>query len=84
METLTLGERIVILRRRAGITQEHLARAIGIGQGDMWRIESGKTANPGWRRMVAIADALGVSLDTLAGRDNGYSPKFGGQGGDAA
>lgn len=67
MET-TLGERLVLFRKRAGLTQRQLAQKIDCAQSDLWRIESGTVQDPHWSRMVALAEALDVSLDALAGK----------------
>ena len=68
METLTVGERIAVLRKRRGLKQRELAAMVKMAQADLWRLENNHTKNPHWLRMVAFADALDVNLDTLAGR----------------
>lgn len=52
------------LRLRQGMTQEALAEAAGIDLTYLQRIERG-TANPSIRRVVAVADALGVAPPRL-------------------
>jgi transcriptional regulator with XRE-family HTH domain len=53
------------LRERHGRTQEALAHDADLSVAAYRRIERG-LANPGWTTVVAILDALGVSLGELA------------------
>ncbi len=64
----TLGERVRLLRTRQGTTTRAFCEATQMNQSDLWRIETGKTSNPHWLRVVRIGEVLGVSLDELAGR----------------
>jgi transcriptional regulator with XRE-family HTH domain len=61
---MTLGERIRQHREHAHISQAELARRIGISKNAMNAIEAGDT-DPRASRIVAIAQVLGVSTDTL-------------------
>ncbi len=45
-----------------GVTQEELARAVGISVPTYRRLERGQTANPKLRHLVNCAIALGVKL----------------------
>ncbi len=65
-----VGKIISKIRNERGLTQYRLAKMIGTPQSDMARIETGRTKNPTWQRMIRIADALDVSLDELAGRSS--------------
>lgn len=69
----TFGQRLKELRQESKITQEELAKAIGLSQ------TNGKTAvtkyennknEPEYYTLVKIADYLQVSLDYLLGRTN--------------
>lgn len=62
---LTLGEHIRINRMRLGMSQADLARKVGISKTAMNDIERGKTTDPKWSTVVAIAGQLGLKLDTL-------------------
>lgn len=53
-------------RKAAGMTQERLAKAIGVTHATLSRYESG-AINPPMYQFQAIADTLGVSLSELAG-----------------
>ena len=61
----TLGERIRHARTRYGMSQAELGRRIGISGTAINQIESGKTADPGVSRIIAIAKVLGISTDAL-------------------
>ena len=64
----TLGWRIRIARMRRDITQKDLARLVGISRTAMNQIEHGDIVDPRSSHLCKIADALGVSMDYLAGR----------------
>jgi transcriptional regulator with XRE-family HTH domain len=64
-----IGDRIRIERERYGMSQAELARRIEISKTAMNDIERGRTANPGVLHVVAIADTLHLSVDTLLGRE---------------
>ena len=61
---MPLGTRIRKAREHAHISQAELARRIGISSTAMNAIEGGHT-DPRASRIVAIAQVLGVSTDTL-------------------
>jgi len=63
---LTLGERIRIARTRLGMRQADLASKVGISKTAMNDIERGKTTDPKWSTVVAIAEHLGLQLEALA------------------
>jgi transcriptional regulator with XRE-family HTH domain len=60
------GARLAALRKAAGITQTAFAHEIGISQRMMAYYE-GPTAHPPANLLPAMAQALGVSVDTLLG-----------------
>ncbi len=59
-----IGRRIAEARKAAGLTQEQLAGQIGIASENLSRAERGRTILR-TRKLVAVVDALGVSLDDL-------------------
>jgi len=65
--TETLGQAVKRRRERAGITQSQLARRIDRVVVTVGNIEQGRTKDPGFRVMEAIATELGVSLDEFRG-----------------
>ncbi len=62
-----VGDRVKRARRDVGLTQAALAEAAGISDETISRIERG-AYEPAVSTMMALTDALGVSLDSLAGR----------------
>lgn len=64
-----LGENLLRARKRAGLTQAALAeKTHGVAkQTDVTRIESGATRKPGYEKVAALAQALGVDVGTLTG-----------------
>lgn len=63
----TLSERIYYVMNLEDVTQADLARATGLSTAVVSQIVSGKTKDPRLTNVMAIAKALGVSLDYLAG-----------------
>lgn len=59
----TIGTRIKNARRDANISQEELARRVGVSQGAIGHLESGRTRNT--HLLVRIASTLGVSAEWL-------------------
>lgn len=67
---------LLALRLSNGLTQQQLAERANVAEITIQNYESGRS-NPVPTRLLAIADVLGVSLDTLVGRDeNAFSPDF--------
>jgi transcriptional regulator with XRE-family HTH domain len=61
-----VGERIVLLRRRKGLTQPELAHKTGMGITTLNRIENAHQSMA-MEKVVALARALGTSTDYLLG-----------------
>jgi len=59
--TLTLGEKIKLLRLRAGLSQDDIAEITKLSSNTVGRIEAGETS-PRVDQLEAIAGALGGSL----------------------
>lgn len=68
MLVMTNGERLRALREKKGLTQEQLARAAGVRQSIVSKIERG-VIDPRFSTMQALARALGLRLDKLEGDD---------------
>ena len=67
-------EILLALRLSNGLSQQQLAERANVAEITIQNYESGRS-NPVPTRLLAIADVLGVSLDTLVGRDeNAFSP----------
>ena len=60
----TLGQRVRRLRNTAGLSQNALARAAGIGRVTLVRLEKGEQT-PRFKTLEAIARALGVGVSDL-------------------
>ena len=68
-ERKALGERLGRLRIAAGLgTQQALSDASGVSLRQVAAYERGESL-PRWEQAIALAQALGVSLDELAGRE---------------
>lgn len=61
----SLGRAIKHARTRRGLTQAQLARALGIQQNVLARLEDGGRADPRLSTILAITQALGISIDAL-------------------
>jgi len=62
-----LGRRIARLREERALTQQALADLAGITRAQLARLERGGTPNPGVYSVAALAHALDLTLDELAG-----------------
>ena len=61
---ITIGHRIILLRRQARLTQAELAKAAGITRAVLQCIEAGDT-EPRWSTLRGLAAALGVTVNDL-------------------
>jgi transcriptional regulator with XRE-family HTH domain len=61
---IRLGERIALLRKSKGMTQEQLAEAAGLHRPHICKIEAGKYATT-IDVLQAIAEALGMTVDII-------------------
>ena len=61
---MTLREKLIVLRDKAGITQMALAHQLGVSRQAATRWESGDTT-PSMDKLKALAKIYGVSLDWL-------------------
>jgi len=72
---LDLGTRILLSRRDLGWNQEELARRSGISRTYISDIERGRVKNIGVDALLALADALGVSVLYLLGLSDSPLPE---------
>ncbi|QRE77364.1 helix-turn-helix domain-containing protein [Methylobacterium aquaticum] len=63
----TIARRMRELREERGLSLHGLAERAGLTKSHVWDLERGGSRNPTIATAVAIATALGVSLDNLAG-----------------
>ena len=69
-----LSERIVELRKDRGLTQEQLGQLVGVSAQAVSKWEKGGA--PDVELLPALADRLGVTIDSLFGREDGESADF--------
>ncbi len=69
-----LGENISKWRRRKGMTQSELAEKIGVQTSTLGSYEINRREPP-LKTLIAIADALHMSVDALLNRDMLYRPE---------
>lgn len=59
--TATIGQRVQLHRKRAGLTLRRLAREAGVAPGYLSQIEHDKSTNPSMQVVAALATVLGVT-----------------------
>ena len=70
---MTVGENIIRLRKKAGITSRELALRAGVTPATMSRYEHGQISAIPTATIGKIAGALGVSAEELTSGDPAYS-----------
>lgn len=70
MPKSTYGSRIHEARRTLGLSLRELAERAGVAASFLSRLENDDIKDLSFERAIAICDALGMSLDELAGRRN--------------
>lgn len=63
-----LDKKLKALRKEKGWSQQKLAEKAGLSINAVTKIEQGLAESPTLKTLVKLVDALGVSLDELAGR----------------
>lgn len=71
---MTVGERIREARKAAGMTGKELAEETGLYVASVYGYEANRN-DPSLFAILCIADALGVSIDFLTGRDTSNDGK---------
>lgn len=64
---ISLGTRLMLLRRESGLRQEDLADISGVSQAYIAKIERGRVTNVGIEYLFALARALDVRMEYLLG-----------------
>lgn len=67
MPRLTFGERVLLQRRRRGLTQSALAKAIGVSTPTIFRVEKGDFGDLKGQTVARMARAFRVRADYLLG-----------------
>ena len=62
-----LGSRVAKLRRERKLSQQELAKRVGVHQSFISKMESGEQANPNAEIVKNLAKALGCTADYLVG-----------------
>ena len=65
----TIGQTIALHRKKVGLTQEELAKIVGLTLRAYQLYEYGE-GYPTFKRLIIIADFFDVSLDYLVGRSD--------------
>jgi len=69
MANTNLGKIIKEFRSKLSISQDQLAKKANIPFSTLVKIEAGYTRNPSMETLIKIADAFGISIDELVGRN---------------
>lgn len=64
-----VGNQIIKARERIGWSQGDLSKYTGIGRSTLYRYEAGERKGMHVENLIKIADATGVTVDFLLGRD---------------
>lgn len=67
-EGMTLSASLATIRRMRGLSQADLAAKAGLSVVAVFHLEQGRRDDPKLSTLAKLADALGVTLDRLAGR----------------
>jgi transcriptional regulator with XRE-family HTH domain len=70
-----IGLNVKRLREAAGMTQQALATAAGLSLSIVAQIEQGKNADPRGSTLMALANALGATVDELLRSGTGAKGK---------
>ncbi len=65
---MEIGSNIKKYREIRGITLPHLAHKAGVSKAFLWEIETGNSKRPGAEILFKIAEALGVTIAHLMGK----------------
>ena len=65
MEFVSLGERLMVYRKRAGLTKTQLAKEAGISVAMLSKYENDQVENPNADVLCDLAVALDVSINKL-------------------
>ncbi len=76
MQQLSLGETVLIERRRQGLSQEGLAALVGVSSLTIARLERGQTKAMHITTLTRLSQVLGIAIDELGtpGGDDDPSP----------
>nr|DAS18908.1 MAG TPA: Repressor protein CI [Caudoviricetes sp.] len=72
---IIFSQKLKLLRKKAGITQEQLAKAIGVERSSVGKYEGKGNIMPSHEVLAAISNYFDVSIDYLLNNDNSKSKK---------
>jgi len=58
-----LGDKIKKLRKKQGLTLDKLSTKASLSKSYLWELENRESQSPSAEKLIALADALGVSAD---------------------
>lgn len=67
---LTIAQKIKLIRKKRGMTQDELGRLSGINAGNIRKYESGSITNPTYKTLQKLANALEVPVYFFASGSN--------------
>lgn len=73
---INFAERVKLIKKQKGITNDELSAMTGIPIGTLGKLLAGVTSDPKLTAAMAIADALGTSLDFLSSGKEEPKPLF--------
>lgn len=65
---MTFSERLILLRKQKGFSQEQLGAEVGVTRQTVSKWELGETT-PEMDKLIKLAELFGITLDELAGRE---------------
>lgn len=72
---MEIGERLFELRQKSGESLQQVADAAGVSKAHVWELEKGRSKNPSFELVRALARHFGVSIDVLVGEEDAPSMK---------
>jgi transcriptional regulator with XRE-family HTH domain len=72
---MEISERLFELRQKSGESLQQVADAAGVSKAHVWELEKGRSKNPSFELVRALARHFGVSIDVLVGEEAAPSMK---------
>jgi transcriptional regulator with XRE-family HTH domain len=72
---MDIGERLFELRQKNGESLQQVADSAGVSKAHVWELEKGRSKNPSFELVRALARHFGVSVDVLVGEETAPSMK---------
>lgn len=65
MEVFTMGERLMIYRKRAKLTKNELAKRAGVSAKTIIKYENDEVENPDLDVLSRLASSMGITMDRI-------------------